>query len=95
MNIYVGNLPFEVSEDELRQLFEAHGEVTSAKIIMDRVTGKSRGFAFVEMSDDGQAQTAIDEVNGKDFKGRPLRVNQARARTDGPRGGGGGGRDRF
>ena len=94
MNIYVGNLPFEVSEDELRQLFEAHGEVTSAKIIMDRVTGKSRGFAFVEMSDDGQAQTAIDEVNGKDFKGRPLRVNQARARTDGPRGGGGG-RDRF
>ncbi len=94
MNIYVGNLSFDVSEDELRQLFEAHGEVTSSKIIMDRVTGKSRGFAFIEMSDDAQAQTAIDEVNGKDLKGRPLRVNQARARTDGP-GGDGGGRDRF
>ena len=94
MNIYVGNLSFDVSEDELRQLFEVHGEVTSSKIIMDRVTGKSRGFAFVEMSDDAQAQTAIDVVNGKDLKGRPLRVNQARARTDGP-GGGGGGRDRY
>ncbi len=92
MNIYVGNLSFDVSEDDLRQVFESHGEVTSTKIIMDRETGKSRGFAFVEMSDDAQAQTAINDVNGMDLKGRELRVNQARPRDDAPRGGGGRGR---
>jgi RNA recognition motif-containing protein len=92
MNIYVGNLSFDVSEDDLRQVFESHGEVTSTKIIMDRETGKSRGFAFVEMSDDAQAQTAINDVNGMDLKGRELKVNQARPRDDAPRGGGGRGR---
>lgn len=92
MNIYVGNLSFDVSEDDLRQVFESHGEVTSTKIIMDRETGKSRGFAFIEMSDDAQAQTAINDVNGMDLKGRELRVNQARPRDDAPRGGGGRGR---
>ncbi len=92
MNIYVGNLSFDVSEDDLRQVFESHGEVTSTKIIMDRETGKSRGFAFVEMSDDAQAQAAINDVNGMDLKGRELRVNQARPRDDAPRGGGGRGR---
>jgi RNA recognition motif-containing protein len=93
MNIYIGNLSFDASEDDLRQLFEGYGEVTSAKIVMDRETGRSRGFAFVEMSDDTQAQAAIDDTNGKEFKGREMRVNQARPRTDGP--GGGGGRGRF
>jgi RNA recognition motif-containing protein len=87
-NIYVGNLPFEIQEDELRQAFEAHGEVSSAKIITDRETGRTRGFAFVEMPDDGQAQTAITELNGSEFSGRALKVSEAKPRAD--RGGGGG-----
>ncbi|MEA3297503.1 MAG: RNA-binding protein [candidate division Zixibacteria bacterium] len=91
MNIYVGNLPFEINEDELRTAFEEFGEVSSAKVITDRYSGKPRGFAFVEMPDDGQAQSAISELNDRDMKGRALKVSQARPREDrGPRGGGGG-----
>ena len=89
MNIYVGNLPFSTSENELRGIFEAFGEVSSAKIVMDRETGRPRGFAFVEMPDDGQAQAAISDLDGKDFGGRALKVSEAR-----PRAGGGGRRDR-
>ena len=96
MNIYVGNLPFEISEDDLRSAFEEFGEVSSAKVITDRYSGKPRGFAFIEMPDDGQAQSAISELNDRDFKGRSLKVSQARPREDrGPRGGGGGGRGRY
>lgn len=102
MNIYVGNLPFGVMEDELRQVFEAYGEVSSAKIITDKMTGKSRGFGFVEMPDDSAAQSAVDQLNGSDMQGRSLTVSEARPRQDsgGGRGGyrndrGGGGRDRY
>ncbi len=82
MNIYVGNLSFDATDESLKAHFEAYGEVTSAKIIMDRMTGKSRGFAFVEMTDDAAGQKAVDETNGKDFMGRDLRVNLARPRED-------------
>ncbi len=94
MNIYVGNLPFDTSEEELQQLFGAHGEVASAAIIKDRYSGQSRGFGFVEMPNKEQGQAAIAALNGKDFKGRALNVNEARPREDRPRGGGfrGGGR---
>ena len=77
MNIYVGNLPYETTEDDLRQAFEAHGEVNSVQLIVDRYTGKSRGFAFIEMSDDSSGQTAIDALNGADFGGRQLKVTKA------------------
>ena len=79
-NIYVGNLPFDTSEDALRQIFEAHGEVQKVAIITDRETGRSRGFGFVEMSDDGAADTAISQLNGSDMEGRKLAVNEARPR---------------
>ncbi|MCK4413736.1 MAG: RNA-binding protein [Candidatus Eisenbacteria sp.] len=92
-NLYVGNLPYEVSEEELRDLFSPHGEVVSAKVITDRETGRPRGFAFVEMSQDEEAQKAIQGLDGQDFKGRNLKVNLARPRED--RGGGGGGRGRW
>ena len=92
MNIYVGNLPFSMTEDELEGAFAAHGEVQSARIITDRYTGQSRGFGFVEMPDNNAAETAIQALNGRDMMGRPLTVNEARPREDrGPRGGGGGG----
>lgn len=81
MNIYVGNLPWQCSEADLQSAFEAYGEVSSAKIISDRETGRSRGFGFVEMPDNGAAQSAIDGLNEKDFQGRNLRVNEARPRT--------------
>ena len=90
MNIYVGNLSFEVKEDDLRQAFEAHGKVESATIIMDKFSGESRGFGFVEMPSKDEATAAIAEMNGKDLKGRALNVNEARPKTEG--GGGGGGR---
>jgi len=90
MNIYVGNLSFEVKEDDLRQAFEAHGKVESATIIMDKFSGESRGFGFVEMASKDEATAAIAEMNGKDLKGRALNVNEARPKTEG--GGGGGGR---
>jgi RNA recognition motif-containing protein len=89
VNIYVGNLPYGVSEGDLRALFEQFGSVTSATIIKDKFTGDSKGFGFVEMSD-ADAQAAIDNLNGTEFKGRSLTVNQARPKGDGPGGGGGG-----
>jgi RNA recognition motif-containing protein len=90
--IYVGNLPFSTTEDELRELFEEHGAVESVKLVNDRETGRPRGFGFVEMSD-GLADSAIQALNGKDLGGRSLRVNEARPREEGgfQRGGGGGG----
>lgn len=98
MNIYVGNLSFDTTEDHLREAFGAFGEVTSVNIISDKYTGRSRGFGFVEMPDQSQAQTAIAELNGKDMDGRALNINEARPREDrGGRGGGGGGgyRNRY
>ncbi|MFQ6107102.1 MAG: RNA recognition motif domain-containing protein [Thermoplasmata archaeon] len=88
MNIYVGNLPREVTESELREAFEAFGEVASAKIITDRFSGESRGFGFVEMSTDSEAEEAITSLNGKEMKGRTLNVSKARPRPDSGRGGG-------
>lgn len=88
-NLYVGNLPFEMTEDELHELFAAHGEVVSAKVITDRETGRPRGFGFVEMQEAEDAQKAIQSLDGQDFKGRNLKVNVAKPRED--RGGGGGG----
>ncbi|MEI7988930.1 MAG: RNA-binding protein [Chloroflexota bacterium] len=96
MNIYVGNLPFDASEEEIRELFAAFGQVTTVTVIKDKMTGQSRGFGFVEMPDNGESQKAIDQLNGKDFKNRSLAVNPARPReersNDRPRGGFGGGR---
>ena len=98
MNIYVGNLSFDETEASLEGVFAAHGEVTSARIITDRETGRSRGFGFVEMADDAQAQAAIAALNGTNVNGRDLTVNEARPREDrgGSRGGfGGGGGGRY
>ena len=90
MNIYVGNLPFSMEEAELQALFEAHGSVSRVNIVMDRETGRPRGFAFVEMPDDAQAQAAIEAVNGTQVGGRAVTANQARPREErgGSRGGG-------
>ncbi len=84
--IYVGNLPFSASEDEIRSLFSAHGDVHSVTLITDRETGRPRGFGFVEM-DDGSAQKAIEAINGTEFSGRTLNVNEAKERKGGDRGG--------
>ena len=92
MNIYVGNLSRDVSEAELREAFQAFGEIQSCNIIKDKFTGESRGFGFVEMPNRAEAEKAISALNGKDLKGRAINVNEARARTDRPRGGGFGGR---
>jgi len=92
MNIYVSNLSFNVTDDDLRELFEAYGNVSSAKVIMDRTTGRSRGFGFVEMDDDTQGQKAIDELNQGEFDGKVISVSVARPKTDRPSGGGGGSR---
>lgn len=78
MNIYVGNLNYNLSEDELEKVFTPYGEITSVKIIRDKYTDQSKGFGFVEMTNDAEAQKAIDELNGTEVKGRELRVNQAR-----------------
>ena len=88
MNIYVGNLPFDVSEDDLQQTFAEFGTVDTVSIIKDKFSGRSKGFAFVEMGQQAEAQAAIDALNGKDMKGRALTVNEARPRTDRPAGGG-------
>ena len=80
MNIYVGNLSYQMSEDELREAFGAFGEVSSVKILMDRETGRSRGFGFVEMPNQSEAEAAITQLNGKDVGGRALRINEARPR---------------
>ena len=81
-NIYVGNLPWSFKDDSLKELFEEHGEVTSAKVIVDRMSGRSRGFGFVEMDDDAAGESAIEALNDSDQNGRNLRVNQARPRED-------------
>lgn len=90
MDIYVGNLSYKSVDDDLRSLFGQYGEVTSARVVMDRMSGRSKGFGFVEMPDEAEAQAAIDAINGSDFQGRPLRVNksQPKPREDRPRGGG-------
>src|SRR5262245_36123644 len=89
--IYVGNLPFSTTESDLESLFAQHGAVASVRVITDRETGRSRGFAFVEMGDANAADEAIRALNGRDMGGRPLRVNEAREREGGGGGGGGGG----
>ncbi len=91
MNIYVGNLSFEVTEDDLRAAFEAFGAVETASVVMDKFSGRSRGFGFIEMSTSDEAQAAISGLDGSDLKGRNLKVNEAKPRND-SRGGGGGGR---
>jgi RNA recognition motif-containing protein len=87
MNIYVGNLSYSTTDDDLRQTFEAYGQVTSASVIKDKYTGESRGFGFVEMSNKAEAESAIQALNGTDLGGRALTVNEAKPRED--RGGGG------
>jgi cold-inducible RNA-binding protein len=87
MKLYVGNLSYETSENDLRDTFSQYGEVASAKIIMDRDTGRSKGFGFVEFNDDDAARKAMSALNGTDFKGRNLTVNEARPQTDRARGG--------
>jgi cold-inducible RNA-binding protein len=107
-NLYVGNLPHSTTEAELRNLFGAHGQVENVNIITDRETGRARGFAFVEMSDAGEAEKAIAALNGSELGGRALKINEAKPKTDRPRGdgqrfgrsgggrsGGGGGRDDY
>jgi RNA recognition motif-containing protein len=91
MNIYVGNLPFEANEDDLRQAFSAFGQVATVNIIKDKFSGESRGFGFVEMPAKAEADAAIAGLNGTDIKGRTITVNEARPRTEGRGGGGGGG----
>lgn len=93
-NIFVGNLDFSVREEAVRALFETYGTVERVSIMTDRETGRSRGFAFVEMTNEGEAERAISALNGKDMSGRALNVNEARPKTErtGPRPGGGGGR---
>ena len=91
MKLYVGNMSFDTEESDLRKAFEEHGTVDSVAIITDRDTGRSKGFGFVEMSDDTQAQAAIEALNDKDLQGRTLKVNKAKPSTDNRGGGGGGG----
>jgi len=94
MNIYVGNLSYDLTDDELRKEFESFGAVESVKIVMDRYTDRSKGFGFVEMSQDDEAKAAISALDGKEVGGRTWKVNEARPRGEGGRGGGGG-RDRW
>lgn len=99
MNIYVGNLPFSTTEDDLKTLFGAHGQVDKVAIVIDKDSGRSRGFGFIEMSDEGGA-AALEALNGADIDGRPLKVNEARQRESkssggGYGGGGGGGGRRY
>jgi RNA recognition motif-containing protein len=91
--LYVGNLPYSVADSDLQRLFEAHGSVVSAQVIMDRDTGRSKGFGFVEMGSDSEAQAAIADMNGKEIDGRSLTVNEARPKPEG--GGGRGGRGGY
>lgn len=94
MNLFVGNLSFDTSERDLQEAFEAFGEVSSAAVITDRETGRSRGFGFVEMPTESEARAAIDGLNETDLNGRPLKVNEARPRAERSGGGGGYGRGR-
>jgi RNA recognition motif-containing protein len=91
MNIYVGNLSYDMTEEDLRKEFEAFGKVDSVSIIKDKFTDKSRGFAFVEMASSEEGKAAVAAINGKDVKGRALNVSEARPKTDNRRSGGGGG----
>jgi cold-inducible RNA-binding protein len=98
MKLYVGNLAYQVTEDQLREAFESFGQVESVAIIKDKYSGQSKGFGFVEMPTDAEGQAAIDSLNGKDFSGRAIKVNEAKPRTEGSpgrgsgrRGGGGAG----
>ena len=95
MNIYVGNLPRTVNENDLRETFQAFGEVSTASIIKDKFSGESRGFGFIEMPNKDEAQKAISMLNGKDLKGRTATVNEAKPRTDASRSGGGFGNRRY
>jgi len=95
LNIYVGNMSYSTTEEELRQAFSEFGEVTEVKIIMDRQTGRPRGFGFVEMTDDDAANKAIEALNGQDLGGRTLVVNKARPKREGGGRGGGGRRDSY
>ena len=91
MKIYVGNMSYDTSEDDLRKAFEAHGTVDSVAIISDQYSGRSKGFGFVEMSSETEAKAAIESLNDNDLSGRTLKVNEARPRTEGRRGGNSGG----
>ena len=101
MNIYVGNLPYDLSEDEIKTMFTEFGEVATVTLIMDRESGRPKGFGFVEMADQAQGEAAVAALNGKEIKGRTIRVDKAEPRTERPRGGdrggrgGGGGRGGF
>jgi len=98
MKLYVGNLSFESTENDLQDLFEQHGQVSEVRLMMDRMTGKSRGFAFVTIDDNAHASAAMSALNGHELNGRALTVNEARPREERPRphgGGGGGGRRSF
>jgi len=95
MNIYVGNLPNSVSENDLREVFQAFGEVSRASVIKDKFSGESRGFGFIEMPNKDEADKAISLVNGKDLKGRTAKVNEAKPRTDSSMSGGFGSSQRY
>ena len=84
MNLYVGNLSYQATDDDLRSAFSAHGTVKSASVIIDKMTGQSRGFGFVEMGSKSEGDAAIAALNGQDLKGRPLRINEARPREERP-----------
>ena len=92
MNLYVGNLPYSITDRVLREMFEAFGTVSSATVILDKFSGQSKGFGFVEMPTADEANAAIGQLNETAIEGRNIRVNEARPREDRPRGGGGGGR---
>jgi len=92
MNIYVGNLSYDATDETVKKTFESFGEVTSVRIIKDKYSGQSRGFGFVEMPEQSQAQAAIKSLNGKELLGKQMSVNEARSRTDRGRSGGQGGR---
>jgi RNA recognition motif-containing protein len=91
MDIYVGNLPYQANDQSLKELFEQHGTVSSARVIIDKFSGESKGFGFVEMPDRNEAEAAIRATNEQDFMGRPLRVNESQPKPRGGSGGGGGG----
>ncbi|MDK2963728.1 MAG: hypothetical protein PWQ29_1122 [Verrucomicrobiota bacterium] len=92
MDIYVGNLPYAATDPDLQELFEQYGKVTSARVILDRMSGRSKGFGFVEMPEQSEGQAAIDALNGADFMGRAIRVNESQPKPQGERRSGGGGR---
>ena len=90
MNIYIGNLSYNVTDQDLQKLFETYGKVDRSNVISDRETGRSKGFGFIEMPEQSEGQKAIEELDGQDLDGRNIRVNEARPKEDKPRGGGGG-----